>query len=294
MVAFEHPQAYLVGIAGLALLRAWSGEHDEAFVRDRLDEVRRVLADEGLDEAAVEVGSVDSLTGYRRWALTYDDPDNAAFALDEPPVHAIVDDLDPGVALDAACGTGRHARHLAEAGHRVIGVDASPEMLERAREKAPAADLRLGVLERLPLDDDSVDLAVCALAISHLPDPAPAIAELARVVRPGGHVVISDMHHERVLRGSVPPVLVDGRPARLPAHRHYPSQYIRPAVAHGLRVLDCQEPRPTTPAADPQPTRDPGPWIAWPFSLAAMLPTATTAANQDVPGVVVWHFDKPA
>ena len=291
-MSFEHPQAYLVGIAGLALLRAWAGEHDEAFVRARLDDVRRVLADDPLEQAAVHVDTVDTVTGYRQWAPTYDDPDNAAFELETPAVRAAVDGLAPGVALDAACGTGRHAEHLAACGHSVIGVDSSPEMLEQARRRVPSADLRLGELVELPVDDHTIDLAVCALAISHLPDPAPVIAELARVVRPGGHVVISDIHHEAVLRGSIPPVTVDGRPARLSAHRHHASDFLRPALAAGLRVLDCQEPRLATPPVT-QAADGPGPWTAWPFSVAAMLPAATAAANHDIPGLVVWHFDKP-
>ncbi|MDN5916453.1 MAG: class I SAM-dependent methyltransferase [Pseudonocardia sp.] len=290
---FEHPQAYLVGIAGLALLRAWAGEHGEDFVRARLDEARQVLAEDELDRTAVHVDSVDTVTGYRRWAETYDDPSNAAFGLEEPAVRAILDGLTPGVALDAACGTGRHAEHLAATGHHVIGIDSSPEMLDHARRKVPSADLRLGTLEQLPLDDASVDLAVCALAFAHLPDPGPAIAELARVLRPGGHLVISDVHHEAVLRGSVPPVLIDGRPARLRNHRHYPAEFVRPALAHGLRVLDCQEPRLSPPPPQPA-AEDPGPWTAWPWSLAAMLPAAVAAANENVPGVIVWHFDKPA
>jgi len=75
-----------------------------------------------------------------------------------------LDALPPGTALDAACGTGRHARYLHARGHRVIGVDASPAMLEVAREALPDADLRLGNLTALPLETASVDLAVCSLA----------------------------------------------------------------------------------------------------------------------------------
>ena len=58
----------------------------------------------------------------------------------------IVDSTPPGIALDAACGTGRHCRYLLERGHDVIGVDASPEMLAKARAAAPAAEFHEGDL----------------------------------------------------------------------------------------------------------------------------------------------------
>ena len=83
------------------------------------------------------------------------------------------------------------SRNAPEGKFRVIGVDTSPEMLERARQRVPEADLRPGRLEALFLDDASVDLAVCALALTHLPELGPAIAELARVVRPGGRATTS-------------------------------------------------------------------------------------------------------
>jgi ubiquinone/menaquinone biosynthesis C-methylase UbiE len=76
----------------------------------------------------------------------------------------------------------------------VVGVDASEAMLARARAKLPGADLRHGGLTALPLDDGAFAGAVCALALSHLPDIAPAIAELGRILRPGSRLIISSPH----------------------------------------------------------------------------------------------------
>ena len=84
------------------------------------------------------------------------------------------------------CGSGRHAAYLASLGHRVIGIDATPDMLDLARAKAPTARFETADLAALPLPDGSVDLAVCALALTHCADLGPPISELARVVRPGG------------------------------------------------------------------------------------------------------------
>lgn len=292
-MSYEHPLAHLIGIEGVALLRAFNGEFDRDFVDARLDEVRRLLDDHSLMEAGVTVDRLDSIAGYRSWAGTYDEPGDAAFDIEQPVVHDILDTLPMGTVLDAACGTGRHAAYLAAAGHRVIGVDSSPEMLEKARIRLPQTDLRRGDLEALPLDDDSVDAAVCALALTHLPRLDKAIAEFARVIRPGGHLVISDIHHEMVLRGSIPPVEIGGRPGRLPAYRHYAGDYLSPALASGFQLKACKEPRVLHNGPTPPPATEPGPWQTWPWSLSALVPEATQAANRETPALTVWHFQLP-
>jgi ubiquinone/menaquinone biosynthesis C-methylase UbiE len=80
-------------------------------------------------------------------------------------MHQIIDAVAPGDALDAACGTGRYAEYLAGRGHRVVGVDSSPDMLARARARVPSGEFVLGDLRRLPLPDSSVDLIVSGLAL---------------------------------------------------------------------------------------------------------------------------------
>ena len=105
------------------------------------------------------------------------------------------------------------ARVLADRDHRIIGVDSSPEMLAQAGERVPDGDFLLGDLRQLPVPDAEVDLVVCTLALTHVPDLAPVLAEFARVLRPGGHLIITDMHPESLLRGSIPAVRdQDGRP----------------------------------------------------------------------------------
>jgi len=103
--------------------------------------------------------------------------------------------------LDVCCGTGDLARALlARRGRRVIACDFSPPMLARARTKLGRA-LRAGrasVLEadalRLPLADGSVDAAASAFGLRNLEDPARGLAEMVRVVRPGGRVVVLEFH----------------------------------------------------------------------------------------------------
>src|SRR5688500_10738092 len=135
-MSYQHPLAYLLGLEGLALLRGWAGDFGREFVLERLAEVRRLLADPVLaDHPGVDVARRESQAGYRSWARTYDDEANGLFSLDEPVVNVILDGLPSGVALDAACGTGRLTNGLVGRGHRVIGIDNSEEMLDVARRR---------------------------------------------------------------------------------------------------------------------------------------------------------------
>jgi ubiquinone/menaquinone biosynthesis C-methylase UbiE len=104
---------------------------------------------------------------------------------------------------DVGTGTGVLAMELASAGLDVVAVDHSPAMLEAARAKiaergALPIELRLGEASRLPLADGEVDAAFTHMVLQYLPSPADALAEMARVVRPGGSVVAIDfVTHDR-------------------------------------------------------------------------------------------------
>ncbi len=299
-MAYLHPLAYLLGLEGHALMRAFAGDFaDRAFIEARFADIRRLLDDVDLAGAGLQMDTVGSPEGYAVWSRTYDQPGNGAFPLEEPFVLRILDALPVSRVLDAACGTGRYARCLAERGHAVVAVDSSAEMMAIARAAAPTADVRLGSLEALPLEDSSIDAAVCALALTHVRDLGPVMAEFARVLRPGGHLVTSNMHASSVLFGSIPRVVTaDGRPARIASYRHETGDYFRAAARAGLRAIACEEPRlpmpremPPSPPAGPP--RDVGDWRDWPWTLDGLAPQAAWAAHLDRPATVIWHFQRP-
>jgi ArsR family transcriptional regulator len=106
------------------------------------------------------------------------------------------------VVADLGCGTGQLSEILAPYVARVIAVDGSPDMLDEARRRlrnAGNVELRRGSLEALPIGDGKVDAALMGLVLHHVPDPAQALVEAARVLKPGGRALVIDMlPHDRV------------------------------------------------------------------------------------------------
>src|SRR5262245_31389487 len=102
---------------------------------------------------------------------------------------------------DLGCGTGQMTSALAPFVGRVIAVDASAAMLHAAKRRLQDFDnveLRRGDLEALPIDDGRLDAATLALVLHHITDPAKALAEVARVLKRGGRLVVVDMlPHDR-------------------------------------------------------------------------------------------------
>ena len=181
---------------------------------------------------------------YAAWAAEFVAPGNPVVMAEEPVVQGLMAQYPVGVALDAACGTGRHAEYLASFGHEVIGVDVTPEMLEVARTKVPAARFKLADLMALPLPDDAVDLAVCALSLTHFTDLEAPLAEIARVVRTGGHAVISDVHPFMVMLGSQAVDMVDdGSSGFTRNYIHQVSDYLAAFRSAGLDIVQCMEPQ---------------------------------------------------
>jgi ubiquinone/menaquinone biosynthesis C-methylase UbiE len=100
-----------------------------------------------------------------------------------------------GDVLEVAIGTGRNLAYYPD-GARLTGVDYSPAMLSIARERAAslgrAADLRRGDAQALDFPDASFDTVVCTFALCAIPDDRRAVREMARVLRPGGRLLLAD------------------------------------------------------------------------------------------------------
>lgn len=151
-------------------------------------EVQRVASK--LDDAHI-------VAAYARWAPVYDPIFGVITNSAINSTVAVLNTLPAGRILEVGVGTGialpRYKRE-----HRITGIDLSPDMLARAKKRV--ADQKLGNVEALheadatalSFADGSFDAAVAMFLITVVPDPAAVMAEMARVVRPGGRIVLAN------------------------------------------------------------------------------------------------------
>jgi SAM-dependent methyltransferase len=101
----------------------------------------------------------------------------------------------PGrLTVDVGCGEGRVARELIRRGHTVVGVEGSEALAAAARAAQPAFEVHVGDARQLPLADGAADLAVASMSLLNIDSMPEAVAEVARVLAPGGRFCFSLVH----------------------------------------------------------------------------------------------------
>lgn len=145
---------------------------------------------------------------YNRLAPAYDSPDN-----DRPVdghlakhLQSLAGGSRPATVLDLGCGTGKHlaAIHAAFPQAQLTGLDTAAGMLAVARQRLPDATwVHADATQRLPFDDASFDAVTCQYVDQHLPDRATLIAEVRRVLRPGGRFALVNMDPWHMMRWHV-------------------------------------------------------------------------------------------
>jgi ArsR family transcriptional regulator len=172
-----------------------------ASVRQSLDNDRQTRDDLLRLESVVAARGQDSQAFFGRVVGEWDSIRTELFGAGFTPP-ALLGLLDPAwVVADIGCGTGNAPEHLASHVRRVIAVDQSQPMLDAAAKRLSRfanVEFRHGSAEALPIDDGSIDAAVCVLVLHHVEDPVVALGEMRRVLKPGGVALIVDMTaHQR-------------------------------------------------------------------------------------------------
>jgi SAM-dependent methyltransferase len=149
--------------------------------------------------------------------------------------------LAPGErVLDLACGTGNAALLAAAAGARVTGLDTAARLVEVARDRVPDAEFVVGDAQALPFDDGTFDAVVSVFGVIFVPDPARAIAELLRVLAPGGRALVAAWLPEGAIQAMVGVLgrglVAAGGPSRPRFAWHDPDAVRELAAPHGATV----------------------------------------------------------
>jgi ubiquinone/menaquinone biosynthesis C-methylase UbiE len=154
-------------------------------------------------------------------------------------------------------------------------------MLQHAARNVPQASFREGDLSSIPAPSGAFDLVVCGLALAHVADLHGAVAEMARVLRPGGVAIASVLHPLLAHLGWHAP-FVDGEGQRrfVREHPHEHAAYFDAFRRAGLRVRDCIEPRLRVEHLREK------------RRAFRHAPEATIAAYEGLPGALVWSVAK--
>lgn len=191
---------------------------------------------------------LDPATAYGELAASYPRaPENALMRLEQDAVLALLPPVAGRRVLDLGCGSGRWLLQLAARKPRqLVGCDFVAGMLLRAgeeRQRHQAALVQAGALA-LPFRAASFDLVVSGLVLGHVADLAGAIAEIGRVLAPGGHALYSDLHPagaragwRRDLEGPA------GRRLAVRHHVHLLEDHRAALLGAGLQLQDLREPR---------------------------------------------------
>ncbi|WP_435317671.1 class I SAM-dependent methyltransferase [Haloarchaeobius sp. TZWSO28] len=208
------------------------------------DEPERPLAHDAYEQLAA---GYDELGDTKPW--------NAY--LERPATLSLLPDTEGDWVLDAGCGAGHLTRELGTRGATVVGLDASPRMLQYARKRAPDADfLRANLGSPLPFSDGSFDGIASSLAFHYVRDWDSLFAELRRVITEDGWVVCSVQHPHADFEGyddaqnyheieRVSAVWESfGEAVEVPAYRRPLSAMVEPALTNGFELDELREATP--------------------------------------------------
>ena len=181
---------------------------------------------------------------YDDWAATYDLDRNLTRDLDQVVTRRTLAHRRCQSILEIGCGTGKNTPLLADIGEKVLALDFSQAMINRAKEKLPLDHVTFAVADLTcswPCDDQSVDLVVCNLVLEHIDDLSFIFAEAFRALVTGGDFFICELHPFRQYQGIKANFKRDQATIEIPAFVHHVSEFIRAAQSNKLTIESFNE-----------------------------------------------------
>jgi ubiquinone/menaquinone biosynthesis C-methylase UbiE len=181
---------------------------------------------------------------YDDWAATYDLDRNLTRDLDQVVTRETLAHRRCRSILEIGCGTGKNTALLADIGGKVLALDFSQGMINRAKERLPLDHVTFAVADLTyswPCDDQSVDLVGCNLVLEHIGDLSFIFSEAFRALVAGGNFFICELHPLRQYQGIKANFKRDQGTTEIPAFVHHISEFIHAAHSHGLAIESFNE-----------------------------------------------------
>lgn len=183
---------------------------------------------------------------YDRWAASYDEEENRTRDLDAQMLRAHGPRMRGRTVLELGCGTGKNSEWIAAECSRLIALDFSEGMLEKARQRVVSPNVQFvahDIRTPLPVEDASIDVVVSNLVLEHVQDLRSVFMECHRVLRKGGKWYLSELHPMRQLMGGKAHFVdaSSGGIVQVPAVKHSVSEFVNAALAAGFRLRGMGE-----------------------------------------------------
>jgi ubiquinone/menaquinone biosynthesis C-methylase UbiE len=187
---------------------------------------------------------MDIQNAYNEWSEIYDTNENRTRDLDQKVTRDTLADQRFNSILELGCGTGKNTAFLIQIGRQVHALDFSQGMIERAKEKAKAENIRFSVTDltqRWPCEDNAYDLITCNLVLEHIQDLSHIFSEAARVMQPNGRFLINELHAFKQYQGTKARFESQSATIEVEAFVHHISDFTNAAEANGFRLARLNE-----------------------------------------------------
>ena len=187
---------------------------------------------------------MDIQSAYNEWSGSYDTDENLTRDLDQQITRDFLGDFHFDSILEIGCGTGKNTVFLAQIGQNVTAVDFSPGMIERARQKVKAENVRFSTMDITRpwnFGRQSFDLIVCNLVLEHIQDLSFVFTEAARTLRSNGRFYLNELHPFKQYDGKKARFYRNEEKIEVDAFIHHISDFVGAAIRSGLTLVNLNE-----------------------------------------------------
>ncbi len=181
---------------------------------------------------------------YNTWANNYDAVENKTRDLEKIAAKQTLDKYNYTTVVKLGCGTEKNTEWLAEKANSIIGLDFSPEMLLKAKEKIKSDKVQFQQADlTLPWDiiDNYADLISCSLTLEHISDLNFIFSEGYNKLKPEGKFFICELHPFKQYTGSKAKFENENGIIELEVFTHHVSEYVNAAINNGFKILEIKE-----------------------------------------------------